>query len=1029
MDLLEALETKDLEQALRPTPIRASRLPRAWRNDVEGAGGALGSWRRGVVCGTTVRHSFVSDAKSMRSPSLLALLLPLFVARGASAATPTLGEYASHAQDGRGWVVTTIDGQRLRITPYGDSVVRVQGASSASPFTPDDRYQMVLRHDGPGALTATDGAGSVTFGGAKMQVVVTKSPVRVDVRAGGASLLSETTVGGLATGDRPLRLEVNGATVLASMPYPITGGWTAWSTATAMVTLKAGPNAIRITSIGANGGNVDSLYIGGVTYEAENGARSGATAGNQNAGYTGTGYVDFQNAANDYVEFTVGVAQAGTFPIDIRYANGAAAAELFAPEPGEHFAGLGYGGFGRVASLDLHGQTITRNREYQAPILAPFYVSSRGYGVFVNSTWDNSFSFTDNAYGFSLAGGQVDYFVLLGPELGDVLDRYTALTGRPRLPPLAAFGLGLSDKLDDTLPSDEAWWKDKIQRMKDGKWPFDLVIHDNSWRNGKTAPWQWAPSRYSDPTEYESFCQSVGITNQLDFNRADDTLSAGWQPSFLMPGTTDYPDFSSPAVRQWFWNLLSTKSFDPALKYPGDFVWLDEPDDPVTPTGALADGRTWAEAGNYYFFQELQAVGEGWEATFQGKKRPYVMMRGATAGAQRWGTVWSGDIDDTYVEMKLQIRGMLAAGLSAFPFWAHDAGGFKTLPSDAMYRQWAVAMGSFSPMWKPHGIGLRFPWQFSQAAQDDMRAYGALRMQLLPYLYTAAWRAATTGLPIARAMIFDNRTVAEAWKADQEYMWGDALLVAPDTSDGGGTVNAWLPPGDWYDYWDETKHAGGTSLAVATKIGRLPIFAKAGGIVFGALPSLGTKAWDRAVRVLDVYAGADGRATQFEDDGVSDGYQSGNRALTQMTYTNAATRLELAADDGTYPGAPTARSYHVHLHGLTSAIALQVNGVSTNATWDAQKHVLSVDTPALPVNAKVVIEPLGGGGGDGGTGGDGGVGPGGGGAADAGAGATPGGSGSSSGCGCRAADLRGGDLAAASAFAIALAVARRRRRR
>ncbi len=971
----------------------------------------------------------MSDGLEMRRAPLFFLIPSLFAAGTASAATPALGDYASHAADGRGFVVTTTDGQRLRLTPYGDSVVRVQGASSAAPFTRDDRYQMVLRHDGPGAFTATDAATSVTFAGPKMQVVVGKSPVRVDVRANGASLIGEGAPYGLLTGDRPLRLTVNGAIVNAAMPFPVSGAWTTWSTSTAMVTLKAGPNAVRLTAAGANGGNVDSLTIGGITYEAESGTRSGATFGNQNAGYTGTGYVDFQNDANDYVEFTVSVGAAGTFPVDIRYANGAPAQQLFTPQPDEHFVGLGYGGFGRVASLDLRGQTIARNREYQAPILAPFYVSSRGYGVFVNSTWDNSFAFTDTSYGFSLAGGQVDYFVLLGPEIGDVLDRYTALTGRPRLPPLAAFGLGLSDKLDDSLPSDESWWKDKIQKMKDGTWPFDLVIHDNSWRNGKTAPWQWSPQRFPDPTEYESFCQSVGITNQLDFNRADDTLSDGWKASYLMPGTTDYPDFSSPLVRQWFWNLLSTKSFDPALKYPGDFLWLDEPDDPVTPTGPLADGRAWAEDGNYYFFLELQAVGEGWEATFQGKKRPYVMMRGATAGAQRWGTVWSGDIDDTYAEMKLQIRGMLAAGLSAFPFWAHDAGGFKTLPSDAMYRQWGVAMGSFSPMWKPHGIGLRFPWQFSQAAQDDMRTYGALRMQLLPYLYSAAWRAATTGMPIARAMVIDYRALPDAWKADQQYMWGDALLVAPDASDGGGTVNAWLPPGDWYDYWDDTKHAGGSTLAVATKIGRLPIFAKAGGIVMGALAGIGTKAWNRSVRVLDVYAGADGHATQFEDDGLSDGYQSGQRALTQITYSDAATRLEIAADDGTYVGAPVARTYHVHLHGLAVAIAMQVNGVPAIATWDAQKKVLSIDTTALPVNAKVVIEPLGAGIGDGGAGGDGGIGGGGAGGADGGVGASPGG-GASSGCGCRAADRRDGGSASAFglAFALALVTARRRRR-
>jgi len=147
-----------------------------------------------------------------------------------------------------------------------------------------------------------------------------------------------------------------------------------------------------------------------------------------------------------------------------------------------------------------------------------------------------------------------------------------------------------------------------------------------------------------------------------------------------------------------------------------------------------------------------------------------------------------------------------------------------------------------------------------------------------------------------------------------------------------------------------------------------------------------------------------------------------------MTYTEASTRLVLAADDGTYPGAPTARTYHVHFHGLPSAIALQVNGVAANATWDAQKHILSVDTAALPTSAKVVIEPLGAGAPDGGAGGDGGpVGPGGGGP-DGGAGATPGGGGAGSGCGCRAAPAEEG-YAAGGLFLIVAGLSTMRRRR
>ena len=909
--------------------------------------------------------------------AVVTVLTGALLPRTSDAAATALTGFGKSEQVDNAWIITTDSGQKLRITPYGSKIIRVQAAAAGEPFVADDRYGMVLSHAPSGSLSATEDASKINLAtkpsSGDLEVQITKSPVRLQIRAGGVPMVGESILGGLVTGDRPLEIKVNGVAAAAALPFPVTGAWTRWRTVSVSAQLPAGQSLVRATAAGANGGNIDSLKIGATIYEAENAAKSGAAFGNQNGGFTGTGYVDFQNASADYVEWTVSVATAGSYALEFRYANAAPVSEIFAPAANEHFFGLGYGAYGRVDKLDLRGQTITRNRENQAPLLVPFFLSSRGYGVFVNSPYQNSFSFTDGSYQFSLSGGQIDYFFIEGPELPDVLDHYTQLTGRPRMPPLAAFGLGLSDKIGDSLPSNEMWWKDKVAQMRDGKYPFDLVIHDNCWRNGKTAPWQWDLGHYPDPPEYEKWSQDNGITNQLDFNRADSNLSAGWQASYAMPGTTDWPDFSSPTVRAWFWNLLSSKSFDPALKYPGDFMWLDEPDEDVTPSGALADGRFWDEDANSYFFLQAQAVGEGWDATFKGDKRPYIMSRGMTAGAQRWASVWTGDINDTYDEMKLQIRGMLASGLSAFPYWAHDAGGFHTLPTDAMYRQWSVAMGSFSPMWKPHGIGLRFPWQFSKDAQNDMRTYGDLRMRLIPYLSTTAYIAATSGLPIARAMVLDHREDPEAWAADQQYMWGSALLVAPNTSDA-GTVTVWLPAGDWYDFWDDTKMGGGTRIKYPAPTGKLPIFVKAGAIVPGALPMQGTKFWDKATRILDVYVGGNGAFTQFEDDGHSDHFTTGQRALTSMSYEDAAVRLTLAGDDGSYPGAPAKRSYRVRFHGLPGARPMQVNGqpVATKGTeaealadsmggvvWDATAKVLTVYTPALPVTAKVIVEPSG----------------------------------------------------------------------
>jgi alpha-D-xyloside xylohydrolase len=886
-------------------------------------------------------------------------------------AARALTNYASRALVGRSLIITSDSGQQLRLTPYGDAMLRVQAAPVGAAFVADDRYEMVARHDFAGAFTVTEDDTCLRVqptSGQGVAVEITKRPLHLTyVRADtGAPIVAQAA--GIVTGDRPLAILAG--TAAAALAFPPSGGWATWTHVSYRATLAAGDNVVRLTTAGANGPNVDSLRVVETQQllEAEQATLASATTSTDNAGFTGSGYARFLLDSGASMAWTVSVPAAGDYTLDFRYANGDGPAEHLAMAPGEHFLGLGHGPFGRVSRLDLAGQVIARNRGWEATLVVPFYLSSAGYGVFVNNTYANRFSFMASDYSFALGGGQLDYFVIAGPELPTILDHYTELTGRPHLPPLAAFGLGMSDKEAVVLPSSASWWQDQVTRMRAGGWPIDILIQDNSWRGGKTAAWQWDRTRYPDPAAYETWCQQSGVFNLLDFNRADDTLSVGWQPSFAMPGTTDWPDFTSETVRDWFWNLLFTQTLDPALHYPGDFLWLDEPDEDVAPQGPLANGRTWDEVANEYFLLLAKAVGEGWEAGIGARKRPFVMTRGMTAGGQRWSTLWSGDIDSTYAEMALEVRGMLAAGLSGFPFWAHDAGGFNSVPSDAMYRQWAMAFGSFTPIWKPHGPGLRFPWLFSADAQGDARRFGALRMSLLPYIYTTAHTAATTGLPMARALPLAYAAEPDAWTHDLEYLWGDELLVIPNISDGNDNVPVWLPPGRWYDFSNDFPATGPASFDYFAPTGVLPTYVKAGAIVPGALPGLGTQFWDKTVLVIDVYTGADGSFALFDDDGSSEGFAAGAAMTTSIGYRDAQVELSIGAAVGTYAGAPVARSYQVRLHGLAQPIAMTRDGApiptaaspaaaaqANGAYWDAAHKVLTVYTQKLPVTTGAVI--------------------------------------------------------------------------
>ncbi|MBV8124027.1 MAG: DUF5110 domain-containing protein, partial [Paucibacter sp.] len=612
----------------------------------------------------------------------------------------------------------------------------------------------------------------------------------------------------------------------------------------------------------------------------------------------------------------------------------------FVPDPQEHFTALGHGYYGRAQSIDLKGQVLSRNygseQIQQAPLLVPFYISSKGYGVFLNSTFSNRFNFgADGRYEFGIntAGfeGRMDYFFIAGPEPRDVLRHYVELTGKPRLPPKAIFGLALSDKShdhDSPTPSDEAWWKQKVNEHRAASFPIDHIVNDNRWRAGGGKRCEsyldWDLGRYPQPAEYAQWLKQNGLVTTIDVNRCVLQYSEGWQASFNVPTiagidfASSAPDQTNPAFRQWFWDVLYRKSLDPKLHYPGDALWIDEFDEMGGAPGGmkLSNGRSFAEMRNEWFLLIADAlVRDGWDKSGI-TQRPYVWVRGMTAGAQRYASLWSGDIKPNFDEMKMQIRGMQLAGLSGFPFWGHDAGGFydweaKVGPDADLYKQWSMGFGSFAPIWKPHGMGpSRWPLDRGADEQAAAHQFTRARYELMPYIYSAAREAADSGLPMARAMLLDYPHEAAAWSHDLQYMWGPDLLVAPRTSRDGAT-EAWLPPGVWYDFWQPQQTLeGGKTVSIGAERGLLPVFVKAGAIIPRQGFTTSTASADKKHMLLDVYPGASGSAVLHEDDDVSEEYRKqGRRMDTAMRWDDAARTLTIAPARGTYAGAPTQRSW------------------------------------------------------------------------------------------------------------------------
>ena len=660
--------------------------------------------------------------------------------------------------------------------------------------------------------------------------------------------------------------------------------------------------------------------------------------------------------------------------------------EAFTPVSGEHFAGLGHPKYGRLGKLDRAGTSVTvQSGMREGALAAPFYLSSRGYGVFLNTTFpytinlgeNNTYSLSINGDGF---GGQMDYFFIAGPKLTQVVDRYTQLTGRPRLPQRSIFGLHLSDK-SDPQNDGESWWKGMINNHRGAGFAFDHQVNDNAWResneqySGQKNSWfDWRDDRFPDPAAYRQWCDENGVTVTLDLNRPGIQLNPSWNPDLDINGNTSYgacPDFTNPAAREWIWDLFWDHAFDPALGYPGDAIWLDEFDYPGhSNSHTLFSGKRWVEESiNYHLHLQKACVGEGWDVAIGEVKRPYFWSRGATAGAQRWSTYWTGDIDGNWEDMAYQVRAMQSAGISGFPYFNHDAGAHfsPTVNEDNLYRQWDMAFGSFTPIWKPHGPGhKRWPLQRNSTCQETARQYITARYEMIPYIYSYARIAQATGIPMARPMFLEDQDNTTAWEKDMQYLWGREMLVAPNCSDGGNNVTVWFPEGSWYGFWDDTKHEGGTEENIFAATGDLPVFVKAGSIIPMAPYALSTFFIPKDILLIHIYTGADGSFRLYEDDGVTEKFRTQDQSrLTEIVFTQADLAVSIGAAAGSFDGAPSSRSYQIIYHGLPSEPPLYLDGTpisayptedsipanQSGAVWDSQNNLMTVYVPARVVDS------------------------------------------------------------------------------
>lgn len=451
----------------------------------------------------------------------------------------------------------------------------------------------------------------------------------------------------------------------------------------------------------------------------------------------------------------------------------------------------------------------------------PFYMTNRGYGVFVEDTSDVSFEVASEKVErvqFSAEGETIVYDVIYGGTPKTVLDGYTALTGRPALMPAWSFGLWLSTSF--TTNYDEKTATSFIQGMADRDIPLSVFHFDCFWMKGfNWCDFTWDEETFPDPVGMLKRYHDRGLHLCCWINpyigQASPLFREGMEHGYLLKKTngdvwqTDLwqagmgiLDVTNPDARAWYCGYLWK-----ILRMGVDCLKTDFGERIPVRDIAYYDGKDPLHMHNYYTFLYNKMVFDLLKEE-RGEGEAILFARSATAGSQQFPVHWGGDNSASYVSMAETLRAGLSMSHSGFGFWSHDISGFEqTAPAD-VYKRWA-AFGLLSSHSRLHGSSsYRVPWLFDEESCDVVRKFTRLKCRLMPYLYGAAVEAHEHGTPMMRPMMLEFPDDPACDTLDRQYMMGESLLVAP-VFHADSHVDYYLPDGQWTSLLDGRKVQGG----------------------------------------------------------------------------------------------------------------------------------------------------------------------------------------------------------------------------
>jgi alpha-glucosidase/alpha-D-xyloside xylohydrolase len=586
--------------------------------------------------------------------------------------------------------------------------------------------------------------------------------------------------------------------------------------------------------------------------------------------------------------------------------------------------GLGEGLIGDrrgIRDAMRNGQSSPELRSTGSRVPIPWLISPEGWGIFVGLPL-GTFDLTGETgvVNSPVATSTRNVYLILGDSPAEVLHGYAELTGFPHLPPFWSLGYLQSHR---TLANrEEVMGIAKSFREK--KLPCDGLIYlgtgfcPSGWNTGHGS-FTFNANVFPDPQEmfrelHEAhFNVVLHVVPPHDFHgKITDTGSVIHTAGDAVPYWAEHLALEEIGVDGW---------------------WPDE--------GDLLPVEARLERNQLYWDGQLKSHPE---------RRPFALHRNGYAGLQRYGWLWSGDVDSTWKTLAAQVANAVNVGLSGIPYWGTDTGGFVPTRelTPELYVRW-FQFSSFCPLFRSHGRTwkLRLPWGWNLGttgplegaeaigdwpAQQDLRnpdvericrKYLELRYQLLPYIYSTFEQAHRSGLPPIRALWLEHPDDEKAVQIGDQYMWGDHMLVAPVLESAATHRKLYLPPGEWWDFWthQRTRADQGVEITRELDLSTIPLYVRGGAIVpMGPVLQYATEPSDEPV-TLRVYPGADGRFSWYQDDGISFAYQHGKFSRIDCYWHDSARKLTIERSDENVPSAVTS----VNVRAIDSGIGKTIH--------------------------------------------------------------------------------------------------------